>query len=205
MENNIANILAGCRLNERKSQKDLYQLFHKSILSVCYRYENRSEITEQLVTESFVSTFKKLAGHHRSYFAHNNDYSSIQHWIKQIAVSICIAYFRKAHGNHSIHHAPEENSSHDEQPLNRENIFSPNQIIEAIRKLPAGERIVYNLFAIERMSHKNIAAHLTISISDSQSALERARSKLKSLLFGEALNEENNLNKLQYPLTRTAP
>ena len=44
-----------------------------------------------------------------------------------------------------------------------------------INQLPDGYRIVFNMYAIEGYSHKEIAEHLNISESSSRSQLARAR------------------------------
>ncbi|MDE5690282.1 MAG: sigma-70 region 4 domain-containing protein, partial [Duncaniella sp.] len=53
-------------------------------------------------------------------------------------------------------------------------------IHDFIRKLPDGYRIVFNLYAIEGKSHREIASMLGISESTSASQLHRAKALLAS-------------------------
>jgi RNA polymerase sigma-70 factor (ECF subfamily) len=56
-------------------------------------------------------------------------------------------------------------------------------IMELINKLPMGYRTVFNLYAIEGYSHKEIAEKLEISVNTSKSQLSRARGILQSYLL----------------------
>ena len=51
-----------------------------------------------------------------------------------------------------------------------------------MQKLPPGYRTVFNLYAIEGYSHKEIGKMLNISDGTSKSQLARARHTLKDLL-----------------------
>lgn len=51
-----------------------------------------------------------------------------------------------------------------------------------VQELPLGFRLVFNMYAIEGYSHKEIAEILDISVSTSKSQLSRARSALRKQL-----------------------
>jgi RNA polymerase sigma factor (sigma-70 family) len=68
---------------------------------------------------------------------------------------------------------------------NDENIyskFSAQEIINSIAELPDGFRMIFNLYAIEGFTHKEIAEKLSISEGTSKSQFARAKMKLISLL-----------------------
>lgn len=56
-------------------------------------------------------------------------------------------------------------------------------LMKMINRLPAGYRTVFNLYAIEGFSHKEIAEQLDISENTSKSQLSRARAHLQKLLI----------------------
>jgi RNA polymerase sigma-70 factor (ECF subfamily) len=60
------------------------------------------------------------------------------------------------------------------------------QLLEMIRGLPQGCQIVFNLFAIEGYSHKEIAEQLGISEGTSKSQFARAKSLLQQRLAKES-------------------
>ena len=55
-------------------------------------------------------------------------------------------------------------------------------LLAIVQQLPAGYRMVFNLYAIEGYSHKEIAEQLDINVNTSKSQLSRARKQLQKLL-----------------------
>ena len=56
-------------------------------------------------------------------------------------------------------------------------------LINMIEELPTGYRIVFNMYAIDGYSHKEIAEELGISENTSKSQLSRARTYLQKMLL----------------------
>lgn len=63
-----------------------------------------------------------------------------------------------------------------------------NDILQLLNELPVGYRTIFNLYAIEGFSHKEIADKLNISINTSKSQLLKARKKMKALLIEQKHN-----------------
>ena len=57
--------------------------------------------------------------------------------------------------------------------------LSANELMEEIKKMPPGYRVVFNMFAIEGYSHQEIAEKLGVKESTSKSQYLRARAYLK--------------------------
>src|SRR5690606_18772874 len=55
-------------------------------------------------------------------------------------------------------------------------------LLKMIDELPPGYRVVFNMYAIDGFSHKEIAEQLGISENTSKSQLSRARSYLQKVL-----------------------
>ena len=62
-----------------------------------------------------------------------------------------------------------------------------NDLMKILQTIPVGYRTVFNMYAIEGFSHKEIAEELGISVSTSKSQLSRARTVLKRII------EDNDL------------
>jgi RNA polymerase sigma-70 factor (ECF subfamily) len=60
------------------------------------------------------------------------------------------------------------------------------QLLELIQSLPQGCQMVFNLFAIEGYSHKEIAEMLSISEGTSKSQFARAKGLLQAKLLKES-------------------
>ena len=65
--------------------------------------------------------------------------------------------------------------------------LTAKELMKIIQNIPTGYRTIFNMYAIEGYSHKEIAQELDISENTSKSQLSRARAVIKKLL------NENNL------------
>jgi RNA polymerase sigma-70 factor (ECF subfamily) len=70
-------------------------------------------------------------------------------------------------------------------------------LLNMIQELPSGYRIVFNLYAIDGYSHKEIAEQLNISENTSKSQLSRARVYLQKLL----IEREGTFNEKRHDIT----
>jgi len=60
--------------------------------------------------------------------------------------------------------------------------LAAKELTEMIQLLPVGYRMVFNMFAVEGFSHKEIAEELGISEGTSKSQLSKARRQLRRQL-----------------------
>ena len=73
-----------------------------------------------------------------------------------------------------------------EQPIG----FDAQVVMQCIQQLPIGYRLVLNLFAIEGLSHKEIAEKLNIGESTSRSQFVKAKGALLKLLTKKGIYYE---------------
>jgi len=106
--------------------------------------------------------------------------TSLEGWIRRIMINTSIDFYRKAirHRTEDIEHVQHKSSS-DEDAISR---YSAKEILSLIQKLPPSYRAVFNLYAIEGYSHREVSVKLGISESTSRSNLVKARTKLKAYL-----------------------
>lgn len=178
MENSkLHSIWQGCKKQDRKAQAELYELFSRKMFVICQRYAQTTLEAEDILQNGFVKIFTK----HHLY----DEKGSLEGWIKRIMVNTAIEHYRKnktltfetLEGTH-------ENYTHSELPSTH---VSYKDLLNLIRELPAGYRAVFNLYAIEGYSHKEIAEMLGISESGSKSQLSRARQLLQQKLTKEKM------------------
>ena len=62
------------------------------------------------------------------------------------------------------------------------NEFTKDELLQVIRELPEGYRLVFNLYAIEGYKHQEIAELINISVTTSKSQLSRAKKLIKKRL-----------------------
>ena len=63
-----------------------------------------------------------------------------------------------------------------------EDNYTLQELMDAVNMLPEGYKVVFNLYAIDQYSHKEIAEALNISEGTSKSQLFKARIFLKKVL-----------------------
>ena len=114
-------------------------------------------------------------------FRHLKDYrsdGSLEGWIRRTMVNTAINFYKKKAKYHK------DISLEQSEPINQDeesaiDKLSAKELLEFIRKLPDGYRMVFNLYAIEGYSHQEISDKLGISTGTSKSNLSRARAILQ--------------------------
>jgi len=166
----IEQLIQGCRNGERKAQESLYKLYAAKMLGVCMRYATDKMEAEDMLQNGFIKVFNKM-----------NDFrgeGSFEGWVRRIMVHASIEYYRK---HHKMMQVVDIDTAHDVQgvdPLASSNL-GVKDLLALIQQLPPGYRMVFNLYAIEGYSHKEIGEMMTISEGASKSQLSRARTILK--------------------------
>lgn len=187
----LNTLLEGCRINDRASQKQLYDLLKGFALKTCYAYG--AEPVEDIVHEAFIKLFKYI--HQFDEMRYDDVLVTLKGWFKKILINSCIDHYRKNIAHKNIRLISKESEDIADNSGNGFDKLSYKDIISAIRELSPGYRAVFNLFAIEGWSHEAIAAQLGISIGASKSNLSKAREKLKNILAKKAAwNTEDNNN-----------
>jgi RNA polymerase sigma factor (sigma-70 family) len=167
-----AKLITGCLDEERWAQKELYEKHYGKMMGVCLRYSNNSEDAKDIINEGFIKVFRYL---HRYKIG-----TSLEGWIRRIMINTSIDFYRKAirHRTEDIEYVQHKSSS-EEDAISR---YSAKEILSLIQKLPPSYRAVFNLYAIEGYSHREVSVKLGISESTSRSNLVKARTKLKAYL-----------------------
>ena len=172
--------IRGCALNQRGSQKKIYNSFYGYSMAICDRYVKNEEDAVEILNDGFLKIFKEIH-HYRP--AYTNEINSFKGWLRKIMVYTAIDHFRK-NQKHKV--VGELDNSLIYTPASEENGFdkiSYDEIIQFIQDLSPAYRIVLNLFIVEGFSHEEIADNLGISIGTSKSNLAKARKQLQKILF----------------------
>jgi len=175
----IQQCIAGCR----KSQKELYDTFSSKMFVICLRYTKNQTDAEDVLQEGFVKLFKNLDKYRGD--------GSFEGWIRRIFVNTAIEHIRK--NKTTMHDISDgiENSIKDNYANALDNLFEKD-IYQIASNLSDGYKTVFNMYAVEGYSHKEIANHLGITESTSKSQFSRAKAILRNLILGNN-NIENNV------------
>jgi RNA polymerase sigma-70 factor (ECF subfamily) len=116
---------------------------------------------------------------------------SFEGWIRRIVVNEALTYLRR---NKSLYLETDLAAAEREPDLNQlSHHLEAEDLLNLVAELPTGYRIVFNLYALDGFSHKEIAEELGISENTSKSQLSRARTVLQSrLLAHERMAQRNH-------------
>lgn len=177
------DLIAGCKLGNRKAQEMLYKRFASKMLGVCMRYATDKMEAEDMLQNGFIKVFGKMADFKGK--------GSFEGWIRRIMVHSSIEYYRK---HHKLMQLVDMETAGAEQSANADaaSNLEAKDLLAMIQTLSPGYKMVFNLYAIEGYSHKEISKILDISEGASKSQLSRARSILKAMVNKtERLKYEN--------------
>lgn len=166
-------IIEGCLRKERKYQEILYKRFAPKMYAICLSYTNDRDSAQDILQDGFIKVFEYM----KSY----NSEGSLEGWIRRIVTNTAIDYYRHNQRLLKLIQAEKENTDKEisESVLSK---IGFDEILVAVRKLPEGARIVFNLYALEGYTHQEIADQLNISVGTSKSQYSRAKSLLQKSL-----------------------
>lgn len=156
--------------NDRAAQKWIYDKHAAKMLSVCRTYIKDLHQAEDALICGFTKVFSNL-----DKFEHKG---SFEGWIRRIVVNECISWLRSHKKLHFIDDQPKYEVAVFDEPTGLDAV----EIQELIDQLPAGFKVVFNLYAIEGFKHREIAQMLNISEGTSKSQLSHARKQLQKAL-----------------------
>ena len=161
-------LINGCRKGDRLAQKELYERYSRRMMGVCLRYVNDRETARDLLQDGFVKVFTSMDSFSGT--------GSFEGWMKRIMINTAMEKFRKNSPLQIVEELPEIEDNEDID----EEVSIPEEVLaDFVNQLPERYKMVFNLYVIEEMSHKDIAALLGINEGTSKSNLARAREILK--------------------------
>ncbi|PRY15645.1 RNA polymerase sigma-70 factor (ECF subfamily) [Pontibacter ummariensis] len=168
-----AELIAGCQKADSKAQKHLYERFASQMYGVCLRYLKNEMDAEEALLNGFMKIYQ--------YIDRFEAKGSFEGWVRRIMVNEALAFLRK---KEPLHLAIEDSSVQIAGLGGADQDLAEEELLELLRTLPAGYRAVFNLYAIEGYSHKEIADMLGITEGTSKSQLSKARAMLQRRLTG---------------------
>lgn len=164
-------LIEGCKQQNRKAQKALYETHAPVMYGVCMRYVKNREDAEDVMIGGF---FKAMTNIHQ--FKGNG---SFQGWIRRIMVNESLMFLRK---QHNFRMTVEVSNIEIKSQISVEDELSAQDILNLLEKLPTGYRTVFNLYVLEGYKHREIAELLGISINTSKSQLILAKKRMQTLV-----------------------
>lgn len=166
-------MLEGCQANQEIAQKYLFDKYSRVMTGVCLRYADSYEEAQDIVQDAFIKVFKKIGTF--------SGKGSLEGWIRRIMVNTSLDYLRSIK-NERFNVNVDDVSFKLKENQQIVSSMQAEDLLKIIRTLPTGYRTVFNMYAIEGYSHKEIADELNISENTSKSQYSRARALLQKKL-----------------------
>jgi len=160
---------------DRKAQLELYHLCFNLLMGVARRYKKNEEDKQTLVNNAFIKIVTNLYKY--------EERSSFHGWVKCIIMNEVIDDFRKQKKyKEYIDQDYPIDEIHIEDHALVDYHHSEQELLAMIEHLPNATKLVFNLFAIDGFSHKEICEQLGIGIETSKWHMKEARKQLKVML-----------------------
>jgi len=176
----VKDLIKECISENPAAQKELYDRFSPKMYVLCLQYTNEEEEAKDVLQEGFVKVFGKLKQYRGK--------GSFEGWMRRIFINTALEKYR----NRMVFLTIDERTDHVSGGIPERIIdqLSANDLLSLIRDLSPQYRLVFNLYAIEGYSHKEISKKLHISEGTSKSNLSRARSILQARITGKKENDK---------------
>lgn len=166
-------LMDGCVRNDRIYQEALYKKYASTMFGICLRYAVDTPQAEDMMQEGFVKVYSHIHQFRRE--------GSFEGWMKRIFVNTAIEWLRR---NSQMNQMLDVETT----PMNRVqqddfHKLSAKDLMSLIQSLAPGYRTVFNLYAIEGYSHKEIGELLGISEGTSKSQFARSRYMLEKMVL----------------------
>lgn len=172
------DLIKGCRRRDRQAQQRLFDQYSARMYGLCLRYVKRPVEAEDIVVIAFTKVFDRIDQFKGE--------GSFEGWIRRITVNEALTSLRR---NRALALETELEQADREPDYHKlADHLEAEDLLRMIDRLPPGYRIVFNMYAIDGYSHKEIAEHLGITENTSKSQLSRARSFLQKLLSETTLD-----------------
>ncbi|MBV6460778.1 MAG: ECF RNA polymerase sigma-E factor [Flavobacteriales bacterium] len=169
-------LVEGCVIKKALAQKALYDKYSRRMLGVCLRYASSTDEAQDILQDGFIKVFDKIEAF--------NAKGSLEGWIRRIMVNTALDNFRK-----NKKHMNQTDVDDIKYQLKADNFvvesLEAKALLKIIQTLPTGFRTVFNLYAIEGYSHKEIGVMLDVSEGTSKSQYSRARAYIQKILEKE--------------------
>jgi len=163
------HFLTACIQGDVQRQKELYEVFAPTMFGICLRYASDYHQAEDILQEGFIKVFT-----HLDRFRHEG---SFEGWLKRVFINTAIEHYRRSLKFNQLEDLTQVVQTVEEPTAHEE--LQVDDLLQLIQELAPGYRTVFNLYAIEGYSHKEIGKLLNISVGTSKSQLARARLALQ--------------------------
>ncbi len=164
----LDTLIQKCKKYDTKAQSQLYKLFSSKLFALCLKYSRNHAEAEDNLHDAFVTIFEKMSQYKYK--------GSFEGWLKRIVINTTLQKYRSKGVFNIVNEDDIEDKLIEVEDYNVDIDF----LLYSIQELPDRYRLVFNLYALDGYSHKEIAEMLKITTGTTKSNLARARMILKN-------------------------
>jgi RNA polymerase sigma-70 factor (ECF subfamily) len=165
---------------DRKAQLELYKQSYPILIAVARRFRKNEDDHLALVNNAFIKIIQNL-----------NNFQEVNYfsWVKRIITNEIIDDYRRNKKYRNLFNQDLDVELNQFTHAEAEFEINNSHLNSMVEKLPESTKVVFNLFAIDGFSHKEIGEMLGISEQTSKWHTKMARKKLKEQLKIEVNHE----------------
>lgn len=179
----LNHIIKSCIRGDEKAQRELYLAYRTKWYMIAMRYGKNKQQADDIFQEGLIQIFNSLS-------LFDKQKGNFSTWSSKILIYAALKFLKKYSWVDSFQNIEEAFNCKD----NQETVFeklAAKELTIIIQQLPLGYRLVFNLYAIEGYSHKEIAKELGISEGTSKSQFYKARKQLQAKLEKHLINSHH--------------
>ena len=166
----LDDLIYRCGQGKRDAMEKIYRMFFSSMFAVCLRLSNTREEAEDHLQDGFMKVFDAIGSYKGA--------GSFEGWMKRIFANVCLEklrmYKKISLVDKEIEFVPELSTE------DIEDVVIEDEVLQGfVKDLPERYRMVFCMYVIDGLSHRDISTAMGISDGTSKSNLSRAREILK--------------------------
>lgn len=179
MQKSEVEHIEGIQRGDRSVMQEVYELYRRKMFGICARYSDNKEEAADYLHDGFLKVFTEFGKFKKG--------APLEAWIATVIRNNTINQIRK---KIRISETPfddetskniDDDIDDDEQEHWMRHITS-EEVLYYMEMLPAKYRLILNMYAIDGMTHKEIAQQTGMSEGTSKSQLSRARVRLIQII-----------------------
>ena len=145
----------------------MYRRYASKLYAVCLRYTSDNDEAKDVLQEGFIKIFENL-------YTYKFE-GSFEGWLRRIVVNTALERYKSRTILHKVEDIDKLTEMEMEPDVEDYLGLDVKILMNTIKELPPKYKMVFNLFAIEGYSHKEISKVMKITEGTSKSNLARAR------------------------------
>ena len=167
--------------HNKKAQLQFYKQCFNVMMGTAFRYKSNRDDAAILVNEAFLKVLTNLDKYDQS--------KPLESWLIRIVINVAIDDYRKSNKfNDFFKKDPSDIESQAYSFSHVDEVFGNETVKEILKQLPKATNLVFNLYALDGYSYKEISEMLSISIDTSKWHVKDARKRLKSIIGNSSLH-----------------